>query len=83
MNGSRRSAEARDQQRLLRRQYLRMPSAPWRTPSPEALPAAHRQLEREVVDQRVVDAHDAGLDPPGDRARRARVSRVHTDAASP
>ena len=31
------------------------------------LPAAHRQLERAVVDLRVVDAGDAGLDPPGQR----------------
>ena len=46
--------------------YFRIPPAPWREPSPDAF-AAHRQLERRVVDERVVDADRAGVDPPGDR----------------
>src|SRR3954468_17983662 len=54
--------QPRDQQRLLAA-VLADAARAVALPHPRRLPAAHRQLERDVVDLRVVDAHDARLDP--------------------
>ena len=59
------------------RVYLRMPPAPWRVPRPRGLPAAHRQLEREVVQLRVVDADGARVDAPRDLLAARDVLRPH------
>ena len=62
--------------------YLRIPSAPWRRAEAGLLPAAHRQLERHVVDLRVVHGHRPASIRRASRSPLA-ASFVHTDAWSP
>src|SRR3954452_15341611 len=57
--------QPRDQDRLLARVLAYAAGAVARAEA-RLLPAAHRQLERGVVDHRVVDADRAGLDAPRD-----------------
>src|SRR6476660_580182 len=58
--------EARHEQRLLLGELADAPGAVARAHA-AGLGAAHRPLERGVVDDRVVDADRAGLDAPRDR----------------
>src|SRR5215208_6745463 len=64
--------EARHQQRLLAGVLADAAGAVARA-EPGRLPAAHGQLEREVVQLRIVDAHGSGLDPARERLTARRV----------
>src|SRR4051794_17480150 len=68
--------EAGDQQRLLAR-VLADPPGPVARAHPRRFPPAHRQLEREVFELRVVDADGARLDPARERLAARGVLRPH------
>ena len=73
---ARRGVARGDHQRLPLR-VLADPVRPVSRAQPGRFPAAHRQLQRAVVELGVVDAADASLDPAGDPLPVRNIARPH------